>query len=830
MCTSISKFLLVCFCFVGAFPARAQRDLAGAAQIEQTLQELNVVSSALMIAAHPDDENTAVLAYLARGRHVRTGYLSLTRGEGGQNLIGPKQGDLLGLIRTQELLAARRIDGAEQFFTRAIDFGFSKTSSETLDKWGREKILSDVVWTVRRFRPDIIILRFSGTPRDGHGQHQVSAILGKEAFTAAADPQRFPEQLRYVQPWQAKRVVWNVFAFTRQQEQEAAKIRDRVEIDAGDFNPVLGKSYAEIAGISRSMHRSQGMGAAERRGPARNAFVAVAGEPAQKDIFDGIDLTWSRISGGADIGRRISQAIAKLEPEHPERIIPELLSLRPLIAAVHDPVAAGKLGQLDEAIAQCAGLWLDAEADRYAVIPGDAVKVKLTALNRSTFRFDPVTAMVGSPGAYYRTADLSPAPLAYNQPAEATVPYTIPADRPYSQPFWLAKPKQGDTYTIDDQRLIGLADTLPVLEARFRLAAAGEQIDLSRPVRFRYVDHVQGELTRPLTVVPPVAVNLTESVRMFPQAAARNIHVRVQLNQDEAAGEVKLEVPAGWSAQPAGRPFNLHGRGEQQELAFEIRPPGADAIAQLRAVAHVGGREIDRGMTVISYPHFPIQTVFPPADEKLVRADIKVLAGEVGYIMGAGDEMPEALRQLGCDVTLLTATDLDGRNLAEFDAIVAGVRAYNVRTDLRANHYRLLDYVRDGGTYIVQYNTEPERLPQIGPYPITISHDRVSVEDAPVTFLNPADPLLHQPNEITPRDFEGWVQERGLYFASKWDPKYQAVVESHDPGEPPRPGGMLYTRYGKGIYIFSAYSWFRELPAGVPGAYRVFANMLSAGR
>jgi LmbE family N-acetylglucosaminyl deacetylase len=827
MCSFDSKFLLISLCFLCTSPAAAQRDLAGTAEIEQTLRNLNVAGSALMIGAHPDDENTAVLAYLARGRHVRTAYLSLTRGEGGQNLIGPEQGDLLGVIRTQELLAARRIDGAQQFFTRAIDFGYTKTPEETLAKWGHDRILSDVVWTIRRFRPDIIILRFSGTARDGHGQHQVSAMLGKEAFSAAADPKRFPEQLRNVGTWQARRLLWNVFRFTKEQEEEAQRMKNRIEIDVGDYNPILGKSYAEIAGISRSMHRSQGMGAPERRGSSAESFVTIAGESAQKDLFDGIDLTWNRVPGGGEIARLLTHAIDHLNPSHPEYAISDLLAAR--------AIAKERISEFDEAIAQCAGLWLDAAADRYSVTPGEKVNVKLTAVARSRYHIENVAATVTGTGTD-APAVLSSGPLAYNQPVNASVGIPIPPDQPYSQPFWLAKPKQGDTYTIDDQQMIGVPDSPPVLEARFRLIAGGKPIELRRPVRYRYVDRVYGELIRPLTVAPPVAVNLTENVRMFPRAEERAIHVLVQANRADTTGEVHLKLPAGWKVQPAAQPFQLHAADEQQELMFEVTPPSAAATVDMEAVAQVGGRGIDRGITVISYPHIPVQTLFPPAREKLVHADIRNLAKRVGYIVGAGDDMPRALEQMGCEVTLLSPADLEQRNLADFDAIVAGVRAYNVRADLVANEHRLMDYVRNGGTYIVQYNTvDRGKLPPMGPYPYTVTmdyqqrNDRVTVEDAPVAFPNPANPLLHRPNEITKHDFDGWVQERGLYFASKWDSRYQPVLESHDPGAPPAEGGMLYARYGKGVYIFSAYAWFRQLPAGVPGAYRIFANMLSAG-
>ncbi|HUO28081.1 MAG TPA: PIG-L family deacetylase, partial [Bryobacteraceae bacterium] len=385
MRTHSAKSLAVSLCCLLAAPLLAQAPFSGTPAIEQSLKKLTVLGSVLMIAAHPDDENTAILAYYARGRHMRTGYLSLTRGEGGQNLIGPEQGDLLGLIRSHELLAARQIDGAEQFFTRAIDFGYSKTPQETFEKWGHELVLSDVVWVIRRFRPDVVILRFSGTPRDGHGHHQVSAIVGKEAFFAAADPSRFPEQLKYVKPWKARRLLFNSFSFTPQQEKDAAATPGRIEVDLGEYNPVLGASYNQIAGMSRSMHRSQGMGASQRPGPSRNFLVPLAGDPPIKDAFDGIDTSWGRVPGGDEIGRILADAVRGFEPDHPERTIPVLLKAHPLIAAIHDPWAERKLKELNEAIALCSGLWLDANADRYDVLPGSKVTVSYTALNRSPF-------------------------------------------------------------------------------------------------------------------------------------------------------------------------------------------------------------------------------------------------------------------------------------------------------------------------------------------------------------------------------------------------------------------------------------------------------------
>jgi len=816
-------------------PAYGQRNLSGTPEIELALHKLNVLGSVLMIAAHPDDENTALLAYYARGRSMRTGYLSLTRGEGGQNLIGPEQGDLLGVIRTQELLAARHIDGAEQFFTRAIDFGYSKSADETLGKWGRDKVLSDVVWVIRNFRPDVVILRFSGTPRDGHGHHQASAILGKEAFSAAADKDRFPEQLRYVRPWQAKRLLFNIFSFSAEQEKEAREMPRRVDVDTGEFNPVLGKSYTEIAGISRSQHRSQGMGAPERRGPSHNYLVTIAGLPADHDALDDVDTAWTRVPGGEAVGRILAEAERTFVPEQPEKTIPLLLKARPMIAAIDDPLAKRKLDELDEALALCSGLWLDAIADRYAAAPGSTVNVELEAINRSTF---PVAwagySLISARGA---STGHNMDSLAANQPKRVTDAWPFAADQAYSQPYWLRKPHTGDTYEIEDQRLIGMADTPPVLTAKFALRFHDVTITLQRAVRYRYVDPTEGELTRSLVVVPQVAVNLPEAVELFPSEKPKKIEIAVKANVAGAAGELRLDLPPGWRAEPVSQPFRVSDAGGELTLAFSITPPRADAQGRLRAIARVDGKEISSGMTVIAFPHIPPQTIFPDAAAKLERTDVMLTARKIGYVMGAGDQVPEALGQLGCEVTLLSAREMAESDLSGFDAIVTGVRAYNVRADLRVNQQRLLDYVHNGGTLIVQYNVaeggpfggrRSGDLAHIGPYPLEVGRGRVSVEEAPVRFLVPDHPVMVSPNHVSERDFEGWIQERGLYFASEWDAHYQAVLETHDPGEKPLEGGMLYTRYGKGVYIFSAFSWFRELPAGVPGAYRIFANMLSA--
>ena len=876
--TTTTRWLLSLLLIVGLAPTPAQRTISGEIEIRQALERLNTLGSVMMIGAHPDDEREQVLAYLALGRHVRTAYLSLTRGEGGQNLIGPEQGDELGIIRSQELLTSRRIDGAEQYFTRAIDFGFSKTADETLQKWDRNKVLGDVVYNIRRFRPDVVILVFSGTPRDGHGHHQASSILGKEAFSLAGDPTKFPEQLAYVQPWTPKRLMMNAGGpGGGQNKGKGGKNKadnvpppDLLNVDVGVYSPELGASFGEIGGASRSANRTQGTGAAETKGSQIVSMETVSGDKATKDLFENLDITWNRVPGGAAVQPIVTQALTAFVPAHPEALLPQLTQARPLIAAIKDPLAERKLKELDDLIALCAGLSLEAQSDKAAVSPGATLRVNFTAIQRLPGQVAltgiRLSGIEGAP-----IVNLAPTVLVNNQPSRYNASFTIPQNQPYTQPYWLERPKDGALYSVPDPSDIGLPENKPVLTAQFRVQVAGTELELTRPVQYRYVDRVLGEQTRPFTVIPAVAVSLAEHALVFGDAKPRRIEVAVKSNGGKVAGDLRLDIPAGWNADPASSHFELAATEEQTNVFFNLVPPAADSRGKIRAIAQVGTHTISTGTEVIQYPHITTQTLLPPAEATLVRADIKILSKTVGYIMGAGDDVPQAIRQLGCEVTLLTESDLAHGDLTRFDAIVTGVRAFNTRPDLRANYQRLFDFASNGGTLIVQYNvpeggappavpaaaaapgqaapaapSQPAAVPappaapaatdggllaHVGPYPIRFSrNDRVTMEDAPITFPNPDLRLLHVPNQITKADFDGWVQERGLYFSDEWDPRYQSVLESHDPGEMPLQGGMLYTPLGKGAYIFSAYDWFRELPAGVPGAYRLFANMLSAAK
>ncbi len=814
----LAVVLTTCLVFPGVRPRQVD-----SAALKLQLKKLTVVGNVLYLAAHPDDENAAVLAYFSRGRLLRTGYLSLTRGDGGQNLIGSEQGALLGVIRTQELLAARDIDGAEQFFTRAVDFGFSKTSEETLRLWGREAALSDVVWAIRRFQPDVIITRF--TPdTGGHGNHTASAILAEEAFKAAADPTRFPEQLKWVKPWQAKRLLWNMYNWGRYSEAERS---GALAIDVGEYNTLLGSSYRELAGESRSMHKSQGMGAPEGRGSSANYFKNVTGDPAQSDIMEGIDISWARIPGGAPIGELLQKAWSSYDYEKPSVVVPLLVEAYRMMRKLEaDPMVRHKAGETLEAIRLCSGLWLEAISDRASAAPGQQVSINVAVINRSPLPVRLVSASI-NPGGGSKQIDL---PLADNLPATAIIPVSIPSGMAYTQPFWLAKPGTPYLYKVDDQQDIGLAESPPPFRASVRIALNGDDLVFEIPVLYRWVDPVEGERCREFEVAPEFSVRLDEPVTVFANGTGKAVRVTVTNHSSgPASGNLSLTMPAGWSAKPPAIAVSMANVGESRDLDFEVSPSVDAESGPVRAVVKVAGKTVAWSVDEIRYPHIPAQTVLEESKGTLLRLDLKKVGRRVGYVMGSGDFLPDALRQMGYEVRLLSDEDLAVGNLSVYDAIVVGIRAYNTRTVLGSVQSRLLEYVSNGGTMVVQYNTIQELLrADLGPYPFTISRERVSVEEAPVKVTAPQHTLLTTPNRISSADFEGWVQERGLYFPSQWDSRYETVVSTADPGERTLNGGVLYTRYGKGVYIYTSYAWFRQLPAGVPGAYRFFANLVSA--
>jgi LmbE family N-acetylglucosaminyl deacetylase len=820
--TRLAAALTLAFLFT-ALPAFAQeppQELDGA-ELLLALEQLTVVGSALYVGAHPDDENTALLSWLSKGKKVRTGYLAITRGDGGQNLIGTERGAAMGVLRTQELLGARRVDGAEQYFTRAIDFGYTKSPEETLRLWGHDEILADVVRVIRRFRPDVIITRFPGDGSGRHGQHTASTLLAKEAFVAAADPSRFSEQLDTLQPWQAKHLLWNDWRSSDQVD------GPRLSIDLGAFSPLLGRSFTQIAATSRSMHKSQGFGASARRGSHLNYFLPLAGEPPRDDLFEGIDLTWSRIPGGEAVGRLLAQAVEHFDPQRPSAVVPDLLAAHHALQELpaDDPWVAFKRQQLERVLRAASGVWLDATAATASAPPGGDVRVTATALSRSPVVWKVVS--VGFPGAV--EAQTVSAPLDLNQPFFLDATVRIPSDQAPTRNYWLAEPPDGARYRVSDPSLIGLPEAPAPLQVRFVLQVDGETQTVEVPVVYRWTDPVEGERWRRFEVLPPVTLEPGHEVFLFPGDSPREVRVTVRAGASDVQGAVRLALPEGWRAGSEDEPFSLQGEGREEGRVFTVTPPTAASVGTLQTRADVGGDAWGLARQRVDYPHIPPQTLLHPATARLVRLELERRGERIGYVMGAGDEVPDVLRQLGYQVVLLSDEDLRTGDLHGYDAIVTGVRAYNTRKTLAAANRRLLDYVAAGGTLVVQYDTTRGLLlDDFGPYPLELSHDRVTVEDAPVTFLDPRHPLLTTPNRITAADFDGWIQERGLYFADHWDGRYQPVIASHDPGEQNLAGGLLYTPWGKGIWIYTGYAFFRQLPAGVPGAIRLFTNLVSA--
>ena len=807
--------------------ASAQQRPLDAAQLQLAMKKLTVVGSALYIAAHPDDENTALLAFWSNDRLYRTGYLALTRGDGGQNLIGDEKGELLGVIRTQELLAARRIDGAEQMFTRALDFGYSKNPEETLAIWGHDRILADVVWAIRKFQPDVIVTRFPTTGEGGHGHHTASGLLAVESFKIAGDPTKFPEQLKYVAPWQPKRIFWNRFSW-QPIDPNDPKVAKSLRVDLGSFNPLLGRAYTEIAAESRSQHKSQGFGSAERRGTTINYFDQLDGLPATKDLFEGIDVSWSRYPGGEAVGKLVQQAADSFDPKSPEKSIPLLLdaaamldrlAARPEWSPKINPWIEVKRNELNRVIAGCAGLAIDVSAADSSIVAGRSdLKVNVTVVNRSDYPF-----ILQTVGSRYGNPSVAPGKrLANNAPVKTEINIKLPDDMPRSQPYWLRKPPLKGSFVVDEQELIGRPENPPSIPIIVTLADDKmHTLFFTVPAVYRWTDPVRGEQTRDVDVVPETVTNVAGKVYVFPDAKPKQVVVRAKSFSGAGDSVVKLRVPQGWTVAPESVPVTFKEKGDEVRATFTVTPPAGESEGLAEASAP--------SLIDIEYPHIPSQRIFNPAAAKLIRLDVKKRGTRIGYIMGSGDEVPEGLRQIGYEVNMLTDDDLERGNFAGYDAIVAGVRAYNTRKRLKLDSSKIFEWVKNGGTYVVQYNTTSGLLlDPPGPYPFKLSSERVTVEEAPVTLLKPDHPLLTTPNRITARDFENWVQERGLYFASEWDPKYETVISSHDPGEPDKPGGELYAKVGTGVFVYTSYDWFRELPAGVGGAYRLFANLVSA--
>jgi len=812
-------FFLVLSLTGGLLVSAQAPERVGSADIFLRLKKLNVLGTVLYVAAHPDDENSRLIAYMAKDRLYRTGYLSMTRGDGGQNLIGDEQGVELGLIRTQEMMAARRVDGAEQFFTRAFDFGFSKSTEEALKTWDKEKILSDVVWVIRKFQPDVIITRFPPDSRAGHGHHSASAVLAHEAFDAAADPTRFPEQLKYggIKPWKAKRLLWNSFNFGPGANTTS---EDQMKIDVGGYNPILGKSYGELAAISRTNHKSQGAALTPARGESMDYFTLVAGDPAHGDPMEGVVTDWSRVDGGEKISGMVDQAIRDFSLLAPEKSVPGLVDIYKSIRDL--PESDWKVRKLQEVkglIEDCSGLWLEAVVRTPYAVRGDSLAISyivndrlgggMTVNNISVANFD-------------TTLDER---LARDKNFSFTRSILVSQRMMLTQPYWLAEPMSPGHFNVKEQRLIGNPLSAPPYEANFLITVDGLKLMFTQPVQFKYTDPVKGELYEPLTILPQATARFDPELLVFTDGEKKTFDADVR-NRTGLGHPPAL----GLTAAPA-LSIATSGGAAMGNQSWTAKPAiqGTEVVPVYGVFGDKGQKDTAVELRTIAYEHIPRIDYFRPAMEKFVIAGIKTAGHRIGYIEGAGDKVPEALQQMGYEVVMLREKDITAGYLQQFDAIIAGVRAYEVHDWLTARHDALMEYVKDGGNLIVQYtrgNLGKMSL-NIGPYAFAVSNIRVTDENARVSFLQPAHPVLNFPNQITDKDFEGWIQERGIYFAGQTDPAYEAILSMGDPGEQEQKGSLVIAHYGKGVFVYTGLVFFRELPAGVPGAYRLMANIIA---
>jgi LmbE family N-acetylglucosaminyl deacetylase len=872
--------LLILLSVWTTFPAEVPED-RGAMGLSQALNRLDVVASVLHTGAHPDDENSALLSWLSRGEGVRAAYLSATRGDGGQNLLGTELFEALGVIRSEELLAARRADRAQQFFTPVYEFGFSKSSDEAFEKWGREQFIGDFVRVVRQFRPEIIISRFRGTTADGHGHHQAAGIMTQEAFKAAADASRFPE---YGRPWQAKKLYLNAGAGGgggQAPAQNAAPAPVSISVNTGEFDVALGRSYAEIAAEGRSLHRSQGQGTVQTRGPSATSLqlvqksVTVADDA---DLFAGVlyklpDLAQLEPALTADLNQlaqRVTAIRQKAGIVKPADLVSDLTTALKQVQQLSSRAAnehvkfllQQKETDFQEATRLAAGLVVDVLANDEIVVPGQAFNVTVSIVNggphtytNAAIRFDLPAGWVASPvaapagggaggrggrggggarggGQAAAAAPAQPGVVLPGQKYDQVYEVRVPANATFTQPYWLREPRKGDRFVWPAGAPANMPFDAPLLMTHATVTFDGAAISMARPAEFRSSDRMYGEQRAQVKAVPALSVRLTPEVAVIPLAGNRQKEFTVTIeNQNTTAvdGEVRLAIPAGWTSVPATQPVKFSRQGEKVSVQFNVTAPATAGDFSVRAIARVGTQEYQIGYAAVAYPHIETHHIYAPAESKVGVFDVKTTISSLGYVEGVGDTVPDALKQLGINVTMLSPQDLAAGDLSRFRTIVLGVRAYQAREDLRTHNKRLLDYVSNGGNLVVQYNrSEDVGNVQYGPFPFTINNsDRITKEEAPVKILQPGAAVFNVPNKITQADFDGWVQERGTYFLRTFDPQYTPLLESVDPGEQPLQGGMVTAKVGKGTYTYTGYVFFRQLPAGVKGAYRLFANLVS---
>lgn len=827
-----SSILLLLLSFQIGFAQRPTKPTS--VEIYHQIQKLNFLGSVLYVAAHPDDENTRLISYLSNDKKARTGYLSLTRGDGGQNLIGTELRELLGVIRTQELIEARKIDGGEQFFSRANDFGFSKNPTETLEIWDKNQVLSDVVWAIRKFQPDVIINRFDHrSPGTTHGHHTASAMLSLEAFDLVNDKSIYPEQLKYVSTWQPKRVFFNTswWFYGSKEKFEKADKSTQTKLNIGTYYQSLGKSNQEIAALSRSCHQSQGFGNTGTRGEEDEYLEFLKGEKLNDNtnLFEGIDTSWNRVQGGKVIGDILNGVEKNFDFKNPSASIPELVKAYSLIQNLSDKHwKEVKTEEIKKIIAACAGLYFEAVADVQEITPNSPLKIKLEVINRSS-----IPMKLNGIGAIptYETKEKKIIDLKNNVPFTETTSLNLNNTIDYTNAYWLNQVGTDGMYRVDEQEKIGLPDVIRQVTVGFWIEILGVEIPFDRKVVYKYNDDVKGEVYQPLDIVPVATSTIAEKVYIFNNDRSKTVTVKVKAGKDKIAGNVKLQLPENWSVSPTEIPFSLDRKGEEVLAIFNVSPSREISEIEIKSIVTIDNQVFDKQKIDINYPHIYKQMVLKPAVAKAIRLKIKTKNEKIAYIMGAGDEIPKSLQQMGYEVEIIKPEAISAEKLSPFDVVITGIRAYNVVNALAYKQKTLLDFVKNGKTMIVQYNTLDDLVSkEMAPFPLKISRDRVTEEDAEVRFLAPNHPVLNYPNKITVDDFKGWKQEQGLYYPSEWDNAFTPILSANDTGEKPKDGALLIAKYGKGNYIYTGLSFFRELPEGVSGAFRLMANMIAIGK
>lgn len=779
-------------------------------EIYKDLQKLHSLKRILYFAAHPDDENTRALAWFSLHENAETAYFSLTRGDGGQNLIGKELGDDLGVLRTQELLAARSYDGAKQFFSRAVDFGFSKSAEESFRKWGKEAMLSDAVLMLRMFKPDVVITRFPPDERAGHGHHTASALIALEAFDKAADPDFLPEQVAQFGIWQVNSIYWNTSSWAQKDiDKVAVNNPDFLTINMGSYDPVLGKSYNEIGTIARSQHKCQGFGAVIERGANVEYFQYLKGEKLKQSFFENTNYSWEKHLGKS-FETEFGFLLQKFDFKTPENNVTSLLKIRKKLAELPTSLfKEEKLKRCNRIIADCLGLYVEAVANDYAFASNDAINYTLRIINRSQKPVFFGEKHIAS-GSVFESSEKQK------------------AGHKISNPYWLQS-SFNDLYSVSDKNDLLKAENDADYTENLQFEIDGEKFDISVPLEYVWRDPAFGERRRQVINAPVFTVNFDKTNLILTAESETELKLTIHNFGGKTRDTIKLIAPHGWQLSQQIFAVNFDKKQQEEFISVSVKATKDAQSGKLQCVNTKG--EILYGKTEIAYNHIPAQTIFKPAEIALVKPDVKIKQGKIAYIKGADDLVAQAIAQLGFEVQTYNVSDVASLDLAQFQTMVLGIRVYNVYPELRNYENKLFDYVQQGGNLVMQYNTYSRQNPQenrIGErLPFSITNKRVTEEDAAVAFLEPEHRLLNYPNKITQKDFEYWVQERGLYFAADWDEKYKPLLAWNDTGENPQKGALIAAEYGKGRVIYTGISFFRELPAGVEGAYRLFANLLS---